>query len=120
MNGVAALHSQLLQQHLFHDFFELWPDKFNNKTNGVTPRRWMASSNPLLSNLIDRSIGDDWRTDLSRLTALQAFADDKKFRAEWHKVKQANKQRLAEMVACDCGVEFDPAAHVRCAGEAHP
>jgi starch phosphorylase len=110
VNGVAALHSQLLQQHLFHDFFELWPDKFNNKTNGVTPRRWMASSNPLLSSLIDRSIGEGWRTDLSGLKALQAFADDKKFRAEWHKVKQANKQRLAEMVASDCGVEFDSAA----------
>ncbi len=110
VNGVAALHSQLLQQHLFHDFFELWPSKFNNKTNGVTPRRWMASSNPLLSNLIDRSIGEAWRTDLSGLKALQAFADDKKFRAEWHKVKQVNKQRLAEMVARDCGVEFDPAA----------
>jgi len=110
VNGVAALHSHLLQLHLFHDFFELWPEKFNNKTNGVTPRRWMASSNPLLSSLIDRSIGEDWRTDLSRLTALRKFADDKKFRTEWDKVKQANKQRLAEMVASDCGVEFDPAA----------
>ncbi len=110
VNGVAALHSHLLQQHLFHDFFELWPDKFNNKTNGVTPRRWMASSNPLLSDLIDRSIGEGWRTDLSRLQELQTFAEEKKFRNEWHKVKQTNKQRLAEMVARDCGVEFDPAA----------
>jgi starch phosphorylase len=110
VNGVAALHSQLLQQHLFHDFFELWPDKFNNKTNGVTPRRWMAASNPLLSGLIDRSIGEGWRTDLSRLKALQAFADDKTFRNEWHEVKQANKRRLAEMVARDCGVEFDVSA----------
>ncbi len=110
VNGVAALHSQLLQQHLFHDFFELWPDKFNNKTNGVTPRRWMAASNPMLSGLIDRSIGEEWRTDLSRLKALQAFADDKTFRTEWHEVKQANKRRLAEMVARDCGVEFDVSA----------
>ncbi|ADE12035.1 glycogen/starch/alpha-glucan phosphorylase [Sideroxydans lithotrophicus] len=110
VNGVAALHSKLLQQHLFHDFFELWPARFNNKTNGVTPRRWMASSNPLLSALIDQSIGDAWRTDLSRLTALREFADDKKFRAEWYKVKQANKQKLAEMVAKDCGVEFDTSA----------
>jgi glycogen phosphorylase len=82
VNGVAALHSHLLQQHLFHDFFELWPSKFNNKTNGVTPRRWMASSNPLLSSLIDRSIGEAWRTDLTRLMALQELANDKKFRAE--------------------------------------
>jgi starch phosphorylase len=107
VNGVAALHSHLLQQHLFHDFFELWPDKFNNKTNGVTPRRWMESSNPLLSNLIDGSIGEAWHTDLSRVTELRDFADDKKFRAEWYKVKQTNKQRLAEMVASDCGVAFD-------------
>ncbi|MBI5007387.1 MAG: glycogen/starch/alpha-glucan phosphorylase [Nitrosomonadales bacterium] len=110
VNGVAALHSQLLQQHLFRDFFELWPEKFNNKTNGVTPRRWMASSNPLLSSLIDRNLGTAWRADLSRLQTLQEYAGDKKFRAEWRKVKQANKQRLAEMVERDCGVEFDPAA----------
>ena len=110
VNGVAALHSELLQKHLFHDFFELWPEKFNNKTNGVTPRRWLASSNPLLSGLIDRSVGQAWRTDLSVLTALRAFADDGEFRAEWHRIKQANKQRLADKVARDCGVEFDPAA----------
>ena len=110
VNGVAALHSELLQKHLFHDFFELWPEKFNNKTNGVTPRRWLASSNPLLSGLIDRSIGQAWRTDLSVLKALRAFADDGEFRAEWHRIKQANKQRLADKVARDCGVEFDPAA----------
>ncbi|MBI5891647.1 MAG: glycogen/starch/alpha-glucan phosphorylase [Nitrosomonadales bacterium] len=110
VNGVAALHSHLLQQHLFGDFFELWPGKFNNKTNGVTPRRWMASSNPLLSSLIDGRIGDAWRTDMSALQGLRAFAEDKEFQAEWHQVKQANKQRLAQMVARDCGVEFDPAA----------
>lgn len=110
VNGVAALHSQLLQQHLFRDFFELWPEKFNNKTNGVTPRRWLAMSNPLLSGLIDKTIGDGWRTDLSGLKALQAFADDRGFRADWHKVKQANKQLLAEMVLRDCGVVFDTAA----------
>ena len=110
VNGVAALHSHLLQQHLFHDFFELWPHKFNNKTNGVTPRRWLASSNPLLSKLIDDSIGEGWRTDLSGLQALKPFAGDKKFRAEWYKVKQANKQRLAAMVAKDCGVVFDTSA----------
>src|SRR5512135_3523755 len=110
VNGVAALHSQLLQQHLFHDFFELWPGKFNNKTNGVTPRRWITSSNPLLSNLIDQRIGEGWHTDLSRLTGLRAFIDDQNFLSEWREVKQANKRRLAEMVARDCGVEFDPSA----------
>jgi len=110
VNGVAALHSQLLQQHLFHEFFELWPHKFNNKTNGVTPRRWMAASNPLLSNLIDKHLGENWRTDLSQLQGLREYAGDRKFRAEWREVKQVNKQRLAAMVARDCGVEFDPAA----------
>ena len=110
VNGVAELHSYLLQQHLFHDFFELWPGKFNNKTNGVTPRRWMAWSNPELSSLIDASIGEEWRTDLSQLQGLKSFADDKAFRAKWHAIKQGNKRRLAEMVQSDCGVEFDTAA----------
>lgn len=110
VNGVAALHSKLLQQHLFHDFFELWPKKFNNKTNGVTPRRWMAWSNPRLSRLVSKTIGDKWCTDLTELKRLRAHADDKRFQAEWHAVKQENKQRLAEMVVRDCGVHFDPAA----------
>ncbi|MFH0934727.1 MAG: glycogen/starch/alpha-glucan phosphorylase, partial [Pseudomonadota bacterium] len=94
-------------QLLFHDFYELWPNKFNNKTNGVTPRRWMAMSNPLLGSLIDSSIGTDWRTDLSGLKELAAFADDRKFRADWRQVKQANKQSLSEMVLRDCGIKFD-------------
>lgn len=107
VNGVAALHSQLLKQLLFHDFFELWPHKFNNKTNGVTPRRWLAMSNPELGALLDGSIGADWRRDLARLQDLRAHAGDAKFRSQWHQVKQANKKRLAEMVRRDCGVEFD-------------
>jgi len=110
VNGVAELHSQLLKQHLFHDFYEMWPEKFNNKTNGVTPRRWLASSNPALSSLIEEKIGKDWRTELSELRKLTRFADDAKFRDRWYAVKQANKERLAEMVKHDCGVTFDPAA----------
>ena len=110
VNGVAALHSALLQQQLFHDFYELWPEKFNNKTNGVTPRRWMASSNPELSALIDNTIGDEWRTDLSQLKSLLEYADDKAFRAKWRSIKHNNKQRLADMVLRDCGVEFDTSA----------
>jgi len=108
VNGVAELHSHLLQQHLFHDFYELWPDKFNNKTNGVTPRRWMAWSNPGLSDLITRTIGDGWVTDLNRLKKLAPHADNAEFRAEWRAVKQANKARLAERVQRDCGIIFDP------------
>ncbi len=107
VNGVAELHSQLLKQHLFHDFYEMWPEKFNNKTNGVTPRRWIASSNPAMSKLITDTIGSAWLTDLSQLSKLKPYADDKNFRAKWREVKQANKVRLAEMVKQDCGVAFD-------------
>jgi len=107
VNGVAELHSRLLQQQLFHDFYELWPNKFNNKTNGVTPRRWMASSNPELSKLITSTIGPGWITDMPQLRKLAPYADDAKFRAKWRAVKQANKARLAELVQKDCGVAFD-------------
>ncbi len=107
VNGVAALHSELLQQHLLHDFYEVWPKKFNNKTNGVTPRRWMAWSNPTMSKLINQTIGEGWITDLSQLQKLKPYADDAAFRAEWHQVKQANKQRLADLVLQDCDVDFD-------------
>ena len=107
VNGVADLHSQLLTQHLFRDFFELWPEKFNNKTNGVTPRRWLAWSNPGLAGLITRTIGNGWVTELSQLRQLAPHADDAAFRTEWHGIKQANKARLAELVKKDCGVDFD-------------
>ena len=107
VNGVAELHSRLLTQHLFRDFYDLWPEKFNNKTNGVTSRRWLVSSNPALSNLITRTIGDDWITDMSRLRDLVPHADNAAFRTEWRKIKQANKVRLAEMVQRDCGIVFD-------------
>ncbi len=110
VNGVAELHSRLLQQDLFRDFYELWPEKFNNKTNGVTPRRWISSSNPAMSQLITDKIGSGWITDLTQLSKLAPYADDKKFRAQWHAVKQANKVRLAEMVQRDCGVTFNPDA----------
>lgn len=110
VNGVAELHSKLLQQHLFHDFYELWPKKFNNKTNGVTPRRWVAWSNPAMSELIDESIGAEWRTDLSKLADLTKFAGNKAFRAKWRAIKLGNKERLAEMVARECGVKFDTEA----------
>lgn len=107
VNGVAELHSRLLQKGLFRDFYELWPYKFNNKTNGVTQRRWLAWCNPKLSQLISESIGDDWVTHLDHLTKLKPHAEDASFRKQWRQVKQANKQRLADMVKNDCGVEFD-------------
>jgi starch phosphorylase len=107
VNGVAALHSELLRQGLFRDFHELWPDKFNNKTNGVTQRRWLAAANPALAGLIDATIGDAWVTHLDELRRLAPHAEDAAFRARWRAVKRANKQRLAELVRRDCGVEFD-------------
>lgn len=110
VNGVAELHSHLLQRHLFRDFYELWPEKFNNKTNGVTPRRWIASSNPAMSKLITATIGGDWVTDLPKLHQLAPYAEDKQFRTKWREVKQSNKASLAEMVQRDCGVHFDTKA----------
>jgi starch phosphorylase len=107
VNGVAELHSRLLTQHLFHDFYELWPEKFNNKTNGVTTRRWIASCNPDMSALITKTIGEGWVTNLPKLRELIPHADNKAFRAKWRAVKLANKARLADMVEQDCGVVFD-------------
>jgi starch phosphorylase len=110
VNGVAALHSDLLQQGLFRDFYELWPQKFNNKTNGVTQRRWLAAANPQLAKLLDSHIGKAWVTQLDELRRVAPMAEDPNFRAEWRAVKRANKERLAVLVARDCGVQFDPDA----------
>ncbi|MFH1026904.1 MAG: glycogen/starch/alpha-glucan phosphorylase [Pseudomonadota bacterium] len=108
VNGVAALHSQLLAQGLFRDFYELWPHKFNNKTNGVTPRRWIARCNPELSRLVSDRIGEGWVADLQQIDKIAGYADDAEFRRQWHEVKQSNKQRLSELVQAKCGVAFNP------------
>ncbi|HZV53522.1 MAG TPA: glycogen/starch/alpha-glucan phosphorylase [Rhodocyclaceae bacterium] len=110
VNGVAQLHSDLLQQGLFRDFFDLWPWKFNNKTNGVTQRRWLAAANPGLAHLITETIGDRWITRLGELRRLSAHADSALFRARWQDARRANKVRLADLVRRDCGVTFDPEA----------
>ncbi len=110
VNGVAELHSQLLKEGLFRDFYELWPDKFNNKTNGVTQRRWLAMCNPDLSSLINEHIGDSWITQLDQLRKLAPHADDKAFRQRWREIKLANKQHLADMVERDCGVKIATSA----------
>ncbi len=107
INGVAELHSKLLQEGLFHDFCELWPHKFNNKTNGVTQRRWMAWCNPDMSTLIINTIGEEWFTDLPQLAKLTPLADDAGFRYQWREIKQANKVRLAELVETERGVKFN-------------
>ena len=107
VNGVAQLHTELLKEGLFRDFYELWPHKFNNKTNGVTPRRWLAFCNPGLAGLIEQAIDGSWRSDLTQLEKLRPFADDPAFRSQWAAVKKHNKTRLAKLVKSRCGVNFD-------------
>ena len=108
INGVARLHSELLKQTVLRDFAELWPDKFCNVTNGVTPRRFVALSNPGLTKLITSRIGDDWLRDLDQLRKLEAFADDEEFQKQWRDVKLANKQRLAALIAERTGTKVEP------------
>ena len=98
INGVAALHTNLLEQQVLKDFYELWPEKFNNKTNGVTPRRWLLLSNPNLSELISQKIGRAWVTNLAELQKLEAFVEDREFCQRWHEIKQENKQELADYI----------------------
>jgi len=104
VNGVAELHSRLLTDGLFRDFAELWPSRFNNKTNGVTQRRWLAACNPGLAELISGRIGTDWVTDLGQLAKLREFAADAGFQAQWRRVKLGNKLRLANHIAAKTGL----------------
>lgn len=108
INGVAALHTQLLKRDVLKDFYELWPRKFSNKTNGVTQRRWMAVSNPLLSDLITEHIGARWIKDLSELKRLEPLAEDPAFRARWRGIKLENKRSLAALALEQTGVRIDP------------
>jgi len=110
VNGVAQLHSDLLVEGLFADFYALWPEKFNNKTNGVTQRRWMAWCNKPLTKLISENIGDGWITQLDELKQLAPLADKAPFRKQWAACKYENKERLAELVQEVCGVTFNPDA----------
>jgi len=107
VNGVAELHSKLLQQGLFHDFYELWPEKFNNKTNGVTPRRWLAACNPELAELITDTIGNGWLTDLSLLKKLELYIDDKAFCKRWYDVQQGAKQKLVDFKKQELDVDLN-------------
>ena len=110
INGVAELHSRLLKETVLSDFHALWPEKFQNKTNGVTPRRFLMLSNPGLTALITETIGDDWKSDLSQLRALEKVADDPGFQQRWRAIKLERKQALAVTLAQKCGVEVDPAS----------
>ncbi len=110
INGVAELHTRLLQEHTLRDFAEYWPEKFSNKTNGVTPRRFVKLANPQLSALIESRIGTGWLTDLEQLRRLEPLADDHTFRTEWHAVKQQNKLTLANEIQRIMGLMIDPAS----------
>ena len=108
INGVAALHSELLTSSVLKDFYELWPDRFSNKTNGVTPRRFLALANPGLRKLLDDTIEDGWLVDMGRFRDLESYAEDAAFRHQWRAVKHANKERLADYVRSTTGVELNP------------
>ena len=107
VNGVAKLHTRLLKEGIFRDFHELWPERFNNKTNGVTPRRFLVQCNKGLNELITREIGTGWVTDLKQLQEIQKRAEDPGFRQHWLAVKKSNKKRLSVLVERQCGVRFD-------------
>jgi glycogen phosphorylase len=109
VNGVAALHTELLKASVLRDFHELWPERFSNKTNGVTPRRFLALSNPGLRGLLDETLGSGWVTNLGGLRQLEPLASDPAFLRRWRAVKRANKERLAAYVKAQTGIELDPA-----------
>lgn len=108
VNGVSALHSQLLRENLFRDFDEYEPGKLLNQTNGVTPRRWMFKCNPGQTALLNRLIGKGWEADIDKLAKLESFADDRKVHQEWAQIKLDNKRRLAARLWTQCGIELDP------------
>jgi starch phosphorylase len=108
VNGVAELHSQLLKQNLFHDFAQIWPERFTNITNGVTPRRWLAVANPNLATLLDDSIGQGWKSDLDQLSRIEPMVQDPAFLERWRMVRVHAKERLAQTIRQQTGVLVDP------------
>ena len=108
VNGVAELHSELVRSLVMHDFYELWPEKFTNVTNGVTPRRWMVLSNPDMTGLISGKIGEGWITNLYQLKGLEKFIDDKSFLEDWRVIKRKCKERLALATKVRTGISVNP------------
>ena len=110
VNGVSALHSRILRERLFRDFFELWPARFCNQTNGITPRRWLRKCNPPLSEILDAHLGEGWVADLPQIAGLARYADDPRTREAFRAAKRANKERVAAHVAQTLAVAISPAA----------
>ncbi len=108
INGVAYMHSELVKTTILKDFYEMWPERFSNKTNGVTPRRFVGLANPGLRKLLDETIGDGWMVDLQKLRGLERYADDPSFQQRWRDVKRGNKARLADYVADRTGIGLNP------------
>lgn len=110
VNGVARLHSEILKETLFKDFYEIWPEKFQNKTNGITPRRWLLLCNPALSHCISERIGEEWTVHLEKLAELKTLAKDRAFQDEIMKVKQGNKRNLAQYLEAEYKIDINPAS----------
>ena len=108
VNGVAGLHTEILKASLFKDFYEMYPTHFSNKTNGITPRRWLLKANPQLAELVTEAIGSGWITDLNQLRGLEKFADDAAFLAHFRSIKQSNKEKLAAHILSSVGVRVSP------------
>lgn len=108
INGVSKLHSELMKESIFADFAKVFPERFNNKTNGITPRRWLSQANPSLSALIDGKIGPDWRRHLDQLQGLKPYSDDPAFIGEVREAKRKNKQRLADWIKANMGIAVHP------------
>ena len=108
VNGVAAMHSELVKTTILKDFYEMWPERFSNKTNGVTPRRFMGLANPGLRTLLDDTVGKGWMVDLQKLRGLEPYADNPAFQQQWVDVKRGNKARLSDYVAEHTGIRLDP------------
>jgi starch phosphorylase len=114
VNGVSELHTDILKSRVLRDFQEFYPDRINNKTNGITPRRWLMKANPPLSHLISEAIGEDWVSDLDQLRRLAPLAEDPEFRARWREIKRLNKERLATHAFRQQGAALDPEALLGC------
>ncbi|EKC48049.1 glycogen/starch/alpha-glucan phosphorylase, partial [human gut metagenome] len=108
VNGVAKLHTEILKHQELKDFYEMMPEKFNNKTNGITQRRFLLHANPLLSEWVTGKVGDDWITDLPKIKGIEVYADDKKAQAEFMNIKYQNKVRLAKYIKEHNGIDVDP------------